>query len=230
LKAAFPLAASSPMATYEIPYGTIDRPTTRSNSIDSAKFEVPALRWADLGDGQHGLSLINDSKYGYDAADNVLRLSLLRSPVYPDPEADRGRQIFRYALYPHAGTWQQAMSMRRGWEFNYSLRATVVTHHPGVLGAEHGFVGLKDDGVVLTAVKRSEDGDGLIFRMFDWLGKASQAQLELPGVPTSAAEVNLMEQPYASLHSKPITLSGTKATFSFAPYEIKTVLVKFATR
>lgn len=229
LKAAFPLAASSPMATYEIPYGTIDRPTTRTNPVDNAKFEVPALRWADLGDGHHGLSLINDSKYGYDAAGNVLRLSLLRSPVYPDPNADRGHQVFRYALYPHDGTWQQAMSMRHGWEFNYSLRATVVTQHHGTLGAEHSFVALKDDGVVLTAIKRSEDGDGLIVRMFDWSGKTSQAQLMLPGTPTSAMEVNLMEKPDAGLNSKPIALSGTEATFSVAPYEIKTVLVKFAT-
>ena len=217
------------MATYEIPYGTIDRPTTRTNPVDSAKFEVPALRWADLGDGRHGLSLINNSKYGYDAAGNVLRLSLLRSPIYPDPNADRGHQIFRYALYPHTGTWQQAMSMRRGWEFNYSLQASVVTHHPGYLGAEHSFVSVKDDGVVLTAIKRSEDGDGLIVRMFDWSGKASQAQLTLPGSPISAAEVNLMEKPDAGLDSKPIALNGPEATFSIAPYEIKTVLVKFAT-
>ncbi len=80
LKAAFPLAASGPEATYEIPYGTITRPTTRNNSWESARFEVPALRWADLGDGQHGFSLLNESKYGYDAKGNVLRLSLLRSP------------------------------------------------------------------------------------------------------------------------------------------------------
>ena len=81
LKAAFPLAASSSKATYEIPYGSIERPTTRNNSWEDAKFEVPALRWADLGDGQHGFSLINESKYGYDAKGNVLRLSLLRSPT-----------------------------------------------------------------------------------------------------------------------------------------------------
>ena len=86
LKAAFPLAASSSKATYEIPYGSIERPTTRNNSWEDAKFEVPALRWADLGDGQHGFSLINESKYGYDAKGNVLRLSLLRSPTWPDPE------------------------------------------------------------------------------------------------------------------------------------------------
>ena len=90
LKAAFPLAASGPFATYEIPYGTIERPTTRNNSWEKAKFEVPALRWADLGDGQHGFSLINESKYGYDAVGNVLRLTLLRSPTWPDPDADQG--------------------------------------------------------------------------------------------------------------------------------------------
>ena len=94
LKAAFPLAASSAKATYEIPYGTIERPTTRNNRWEKAKFEVPALRWADLGDGQHGFSLINDSKYGYDAVGNVLRLTLLRSPTWPDPDADRGQHHF----------------------------------------------------------------------------------------------------------------------------------------
>ena len=119
LKAAFPLAASSKFATYEIPYGTIERPTTRNNSWEDAKFEVPALRWADLGDSQHGFSLINESKYGYDAKGNVLRLSLLRSPLAPDPNADRGHQHFSYALYPHAGDWKQALTVRHGYEYNY---------------------------------------------------------------------------------------------------------------
>ena len=91
------------VATYEIPYGTIERPTTRNNSVEKAKFEVPALRWADLGDGQHGFSLINESKYGYDAVGNVLRLTLLRSPTWPDPDADQGHHHFSYALYPHSG-------------------------------------------------------------------------------------------------------------------------------
>ena len=99
------------MATYEIPYGTIQRPTTRNNSWEQARFEVPAIRWADLGDTQHGFSLINESKYGYDAAGHTLRISLLRSPTEPDPEADRGHHHFSYALYPHAGGWQQALTV-----------------------------------------------------------------------------------------------------------------------
>jgi len=123
LKAAFPLAASSGDATYEIPYGTIDRPTARNNRFEIAKFEVPALRWADLGDGKHGLSLINESKYGYDGKGNVLRISLLRSPTWPDPEADRGHHSFRYSLYPHTGDWKQALTVRCGYEFNYKLLA-----------------------------------------------------------------------------------------------------------
>ncbi len=108
LKAAFPLAASGPFATYEIPYGTIERPTTRNNSWEKAQFEVPAQQWADLGDGKHGLSLINDAEFGYDAVGNTLRLTLLRSPKWPDPDADMGHHHFHYALYPHAGTWKDA--------------------------------------------------------------------------------------------------------------------------
>ena len=114
LKAAFPLAASSAKATYEIPYGSIERTTLRTNSWEKAKFEVPAMRWADLGDGAQGVSILNDSKYGYDAAGNVLRLTLLRSPTWPDAEADRGRQQFTYAIYPHAGGWKGAQTVRRG--------------------------------------------------------------------------------------------------------------------
>src|SRR5208337_1626696 len=109
LKAAFPLAVKSDFATYEIPYGAIERPTTRNNSWEKAQFEVPAMRWADLSgagpDGKiHGLSLLNQDKYGYDAVGNVLRLTLLRSPTWPDPDADQGHHHFHYALYPHAGT------------------------------------------------------------------------------------------------------------------------------
>jgi alpha-mannosidase len=156
LKLAFPLAASSKLATYEIPYGTINRPTTRDNSWEEAKFEVPALRWADLGNGTNGFAVINDSKYGYDDKDNVLRLKLLRSPVYPDPNADRGHHHFSYALYPHAGDWRTALTVRHGYEYNYKLNAIQVEPHTGKLPLEHSFIALNDKNVILTAVKKAE--------------------------------------------------------------------------
>ncbi|MBB5059973.1 alpha-mannosidase [Granulicella aggregans] len=223
LKAAFPLAASGPMATFEIPYGTIQRPTTRNNSWESAKFEVPALRWADLSDAHNGFSLLNEEKYGYDAIGNTLRLSLLRSPTWPDPEADRGIQHFRYALYPHAGTWQQAMTERKGYELNYPLQASVVEAHMGSLASSHSFVSVDDDNVILTAIKKSEDTNSLILRVYDWSGKSSSAKFTLPPGATSATEVNLMEQPIG----ESISVTNNTATLPVGPFEIKTLRVDY---
>jgi alpha-mannosidase len=223
LKAAFPLAASAPYATFEVPYGTIQRPTTRGNSVDAAKFEVPAIRWADLGDSQHGLSLLNNSKYGYDALGNVLRLSLLRSPVYPDPDADRGHQSFTFSLYPHDGSWQQALTVRRGYEFNYTLTAMQVEQHAGSLGSAKSFVQVDDDQVVLTAMKKAEDANGLILRLYDWSGKPSTARIVLPGEPVAASEVNLMEKPTGVK----FVIDNNAALVPMMPYAIETIRVEF---
>jgi alpha-mannosidase len=223
LKAAFPLAASGPMATYEIPYGNIERPTTRNNTWEQARFEVPAMRWADLGDNQHGFSLINESKYGYDAKDNVLRLSLLRSPTWPDPEADRGHHHFSYALYPHAGTWKQARTERAGYEYNYRLTAMQVESHTGSLPAEHSYLSVAPENVVLTAVKKAEDDNGLIFHVFEWAGKQSDVTFAVPAGATAATETNLMEKAVGTQ----LPLSGDKVTISIQPYEILSLRVDY---
>jgi alpha-mannosidase len=223
LKAAFPLAASSGKATYEIPYGTIERPTTRNNSFEQARFEVPALRWADLGNGQHGFSLINESKYGYDAKDNVLRLSLLRSPTSPDQDADRGPHHFHYALYPHTGDWKQGLTERHGYEYNYKLKAFQVERHTGALPLEHSYISVAPENVLLTAVKKAEDDNGLIFRMYEWAGKSGDVQIHVPAGATSATLTNLMEKPEGS--SLPV--SGNTVTAPIHPYEILTVRVDY---
>ena len=115
---AFPVSVGSKVATYEIPFGNIQRPTTRNTPEEKAMFEVPALRWGDLSDASHGFSLLNASKYGYDAKGNVIRLSLLRSPADPDPHADEGFHEFTYALYPYASDWKAAETERRALELN----------------------------------------------------------------------------------------------------------------
>ncbi len=226
LKAAFPLAASGPTATFEIPYGTIERPTTRNNSVEDAKFEVPAQRWADLGDGAHGFSLINDSKYGYDVKGNVLRLSLLRSPVWPDPNADRGRQHFRYSLYPHAGTWRQADTVLHGYAFNYKFHAMQVDAHTGELPATHSFVAVHPENLVLTAMKKSEDGDALILRFYEWAGKKTNAEITVPDGASTTTTTNLMEHSDGA----PLTVSGNHVTVPVGPYSINTVRINYANR
>jgi len=219
LKAAFPLAATSPKATYEIPYGSIERPTTRNNSWEKAKFEVPAMQWADLGDEHQGLSILNDSKYGYDAEGNTLRITLLRSPTWPDPDADRGHQHFVYALYPHAGTWKQALTVRRGYELNDPLKAEQVFSHTGALTAEHSWASVENPNVTLTAIKKAEDSDALIFRMYEWAGTATEVKLHIPSGATSATETNLMEKPEGTN----LNLTGDVVTVPIKPYEILTI-------
>ena len=223
LKAAFPLAASSTEATYEIPFGSITRPTTRNNTWEAAKFEVPALRWADLGDGRHGFSLINESKYGYDAKGNVLRLSLLRSPKSPDPEADQGHHHFSYSLFPHSGDWKQSLTIRRAYEFNHKLEGFQVEAHGGRLAAEHSYVDVTSDSVVLTAMKKTEDGDGLLLRFFEWAGKSGEAEIAVPEGAVSARLTNLMEEPYGN----DLQLKNGKLVVPFHPFEIVSVRVNY---
>ena len=223
LKAAFPLAASGPTATYEIPFGSITRPTTRHNTWESAQFEVPAQHWADLGDDKQGVSILNDSKYGYDAVGNVLRLTLLRSPTWPDAEADRGMQHFTYAIYPHTGSWKDAQTVRRGYELNTPLRAEQVAAHSGSLPATHSFASVDAPNVILTAVKKSEDSASLTFRMYEWAGKATTVALHVPPGATFATESNLMEKP----EGPHLPLAGDVVTVPIKPYEILTVQVAY---
>ncbi len=223
LKAAFPLANSSPMATYEIPYGSIERPTTRNNSFEKAKFEVPAMRWADLGDQTHGFSLINNSKYGYDGAGNVLRMTLLRSPTWPDPDADRERHQFSYALFPHAGSWKDAGTVQHGYEFNYALKAMQVEAHPGQRKAEQSFASVDSSNVVVTAVKKAEAGDALIVRFYEYAGKDGKVTLTVPPGATAATVTNLMEKPEGGS----LAVTNDRIAVPVTPFQIQTVRIDY---
>jgi alpha-mannosidase len=223
LKVAFPLSAHNEKATFEIPYGSVERPTTRRTPAEQAEFEVPAQRWADISDATHGFSLLNDCKYGYDAKGNVLRLSLLRSPEWPDPHADEGPHDFTYSLYPHGGTWREAQTIRRGYELNDKLISMQTERHQGSLPAEHSFVQIGPDNVVLTAFKKAEDENSLILRFYEWEGRESDVTLQLPGRAQSAEETDLMERPIGNL-----SMHAGAVTVRTKPYEIKTIKVRFA--
>jgi alpha-mannosidase len=221
LKVAMPLAAHSKMATFEIPYGSIERPTTRNTRAEQGKFEVPALHWADLSDANHGLSLLNDCKYGYDAKGNVLRLSLLRSPEWPDPHADEGRHEFTYSLYTHGGNWKDALTVRRGYELNYPLLSLQTERHSGTLPELHAFLEMKAENVVLTAAKKAEDDDAIIFRFYEWAGKEGDVELRPDSGVASAEETDLMERPLKAL----ATQNGG-VTVHTKPFEIKTARLR----
>src|SRR5450755_2674405 len=253
LKVAFPLSARNDKATFEIPYGTVERPTTRNTPTEKAQFEVPALRWADISGpvsgtsssapslsvgapplssaaaddrvgSIHGFSLLNDYKYGYDARDNVLRLSLLRAPEYPDPDADQGHHEFTYSLYPHAGTWRDALTVRQGYEVNVPLLAVTTTRHQGTLPPSQSFFSTQEDNVVITAIKKDADDNSLIVRFYEWAGKKGDVHLTLPERATSASATNLMESVEGPLA---FDTTGRLVTIPTNAYEIKTVKVQF---
>ena len=194
LKVAFPLAVSDSVATYEIPYGSIERSTQLRNSWEKAKVEVPAERWADISTSDYGVSLLNNAKYGYDIKGNVMRLSLLRSPKWPDPTADRGKHSICYALYPHAGRWETAGTVRRGYEFNYPLIGLITDTHKGTLPVQQSFVSLSPANLVLTTIKKAEDSDAWIFQWYDAVGENTHGTLALPRIPKSVALSNFLEE------------------------------------
>ncbi len=223
LKVAFPVSAHSDKASFEIPFGSVERPTTRNTPAELAQFEVPAQRWADVSDAQHGFSLLNDCKYGYDAKGNVLRLSLLRSPEYPDPHADEGHHEFTYSLYPHGGGWKDALTIRRGYELNYKLLSMPTGIHQGILAAEHSFLQVKPDNVIVTALKRAEDEDALVLRFYEWAGKGGEVTVQLPPGVESAIDTDLMEKPIGTL-----TVHDSSVSVPTKPYEIKTIKARFS--
>jgi len=227
LKAAFPVNVQATRATFEIPYGTIQRPTTRNTPEEKAMFEVPAIRWGDISSASQGFSLLNASKYGYDAVGNLLRLSLLRSPQMPAPDnhiADQGFHEFIYALYAHSGDWKAGNTMRQGYELNYPLIGVITQAHGGALPARHSWARVDAGNVILTVMKKAEDDDGVIFRFYEFEGKPAQVKLQLPQKASAALETNLMEK-----HASPLALAadGRSVTVPTGPYEIKTVEVSF---
>jgi len=224
LKVAFPLSAHSDKATFEIPFGSVERPTTRNTPAEQAQFEVPAQRWADVSDSKHGFSLLNDCKYGYDAKGNVLRLSLLRSPEWPDPHADEGHHEFTYSLYPHGAGWKDALTVRRGYELNYKLISRAIEKHQGSLAPEHSFLQAQPDNIIVTAVKKAEEDNALVVRFYEWAGKDGDVTLQLPSGTQSAVETDLMEKPMGG-----VSLHDGKVSVHAKPYEIKTIKVQFST-
>ncbi|SFF17758.1 alpha-mannosidase [Paenibacillus algorifonticola] len=236
LKVAFPLGMVSGKATYEIPFGALERTTHRNTSWEQAQYEVCGHRWADLSEHGYGVSLLNDCKYGYDIKDAVLRLSLLRAPSWPDAAADRGEHVFTYALYPHEGSWQQAQTVRVAAGLNEPLRAIKANSASNTdtasdtvkesLGFEHSWIDLASDQVILDTVKPAEDGSGIVLRLYEAAGGRSEAVIGLSGKLLAAgerfaaAEVNILEDRLADL-----TMSGGRLRLSFNPFEIKTIKI-----
>ncbi len=222
-KVAFPLAVTDTAATYEIPFGSIRRSTGWRNSWDSAKVEVPAQRWADLSQDDYGVSLLNRSKYGYDIKGNVAQLSLLRSPKWPDPTADRGKHSIDYALYPHEGRVGSSMTVHRGYEYNNPLIPVMAAKGSArTLPASHSFVALSPGSLILTTVKKAEDEDAWIIQWYDAEGKDADGELTLPKAPSKVVLSDALEGT-----GTPVPSNGTTVRVHTKKHSMVTLKVTF---
>jgi alpha-mannosidase len=213
LKVCFPLDVRAPRATYEMPFGYAERPTHYSTAWDAARYEVPGHRWADLSEHGFGAAVLTDSKYGYSCFGNELRVSLLRAPKSPDPEADMGRHEFGYALLPHGGGWREGGVVAEGARFNAPLRWCRCTPAPS-------FASVDDPNLVLDTVKRAESSEDIVLRLYEAHGARGVAQVRL-AVPVERARLaNALEDDGDALD-----LDGGAIVVPYRPHEVLTVKI-----
>ncbi|MFH7243996.1 MAG: alpha-mannosidase [Spirulina sp.] len=269
VKVAFPLTVSAPQATYEIPFGAIQRSTNPQTPEDKAKWEVPALRWADISQIQgtesqstenpstenqdtghqetghqetenqvgesRGVSILTDYKHGFDATPNQLRLTLLKAPLWPDPTADRGRQTFTYAIYPHAGSWQAAKTVQQARNLNIPVRPWFQDQGRTVNKPPEGqrisgigsFLSFGETTWVLSAFKLAEESDQpLILRGYESAGVAGTFTLGGRLGLEVVARVNGLEQPVNEpTHPDAETGPANRDTIAVTPWQVASHLV-----
>jgi alpha-mannosidase len=224
LKVAFPVDVRSQRATYEIQYGHVERSTHTNTSWDLARFEVCAQRWADLSEPGYGVALLNDCKYGYDIQSNVMRLSLLRAPGWPDPQADRGMQRFTYALLPHPGGLRDGRVVEAGHELNVPLRAVPTASHTGQQPRRASFLRVDRPGVVIDAVKKAEDTDALVVRLYEAWGQRGPVRLTCAASVAGVKRADLLERAQDGVE----TDRDGSIPLRLRPFEIVTLLLELA--
>lgn len=221
LKAAFPVDIHTDKATYEIQYGNVERPTHWNTSWDYARFEVCAHKWADLSEGDYGVSILNDCKYGHEIKDGNIRLTLLKSATYPNPDADKEVHDFTYSIYPHTGDWKTAGTVQAAYELNCPAYTMVEAAHGGNLPSELSLVSLDQDNVMIEVVKKAEDSNDIIIRVYECYNRRTTAKFTFLKDISAAGECDLMENNIESLE-----FSKNSFSFEIKPYEIKTFKLK----
>ncbi|WP_019913478.1 alpha-mannosidase [Paenibacillus sp. HW567] len=221
LKVGFPVDVVADKATYEIPFGALERPTHRNTCWEQAQYEVCGHRFADVSEHGYGVSLLNDCKYGYDVQGSTIRLSLLRAPKWPDITADLGSHDFTYSLYPHEGDWRSAHTLRKAAELNHEVPAFAATMKTGQLPSTGALIGFNGQQVVLDTVKLSEDGQGSILRLYESSGGREAVKL---GWKQPFNEVHLSNALEQKL--EPVAHHQGEFELHFAPFEIKTIYIR----
>ncbi len=221
LKTAFAVDINADKATYDVQFGSLERPTHFNTSWDRAKFEVCAHKYADLSDGGYGVSLINDCKYGYDIHDGIMQLSLLRCPADPYEEADEGEMRCTYALLLHEGDVKVADTVAVAYELNNPMQAVKACGEKSVLPASYSFFTVSDRRIVCETVKEEEDGDGTVLRLYESKNKKGSVTLTFAEGIRECFLCDMMENEIEKL-----SVRNGQVELLFGGFEILTLKVR----
>lgn len=218
LKVHFPVDVHTDEATFEIQYGNVTRKTHRNTSWDKARFESCGQKWMDVSEGHYGVSLLNDCKYGHSVKDSCIGLTLIKSGTEPNPTTDQEMHFFTYSLYPHTETWKAAGTVPQA----FFLNQPALVSKGGKPGESFSLASLNVPNVVLETVKKAEDGDGVILRMYECENARTPVTLTFNRPFASAESCNCLEEP----DGEPVKVDGNKVSFLVKPFEIKTIRIR----
>jgi alpha-mannosidase len=221
LKVAFPVDIHTDRATYEIQFGTVERPTHKNTSWDAAKFEVCGHKYADISEGNYGVSILNDCKYGHDIHDGVISLSLLRSPTYPNENADRGKHSFTYAIYPHSGDLKDCDTAKLAYYLNYPMTAIKAEGEISTIPESFSAISVASDHVICETVKEEENGTGTIVRLYEHKNMRDTVELSVGLSANKAYLCDMMENELCEL-----PINNGKICLDIKGFEILTVKLK----
>lgn len=219
LKVAFPVDIRSTVATYDVQFGNVKRPTNWNTSWEMAKFETVAQQWVDLSQRDYGVSLLNNCKYGHDIKDNVIRLTLLKSATHPDPVQDQGEQNFTYSLLPHKEDFVKADTVKNAYELNQPLKVIKGKLLENVVSKMFNF---NDSYVLVDAIKKSEDNDMVVLRLHEYAGSRQEVKITSDYKINAWMETNLMEKPLGEIRNE------SEINLTVNPYEIKTIMINMS--
>ena len=219
LKAAFPFDLHATEANYEIQFGSVKRPLHENTSWDEAKFEVCAQKWADVSEDDYGVSIMTDCKYGYSHSGTTMMLTLLKASTDPNPVADRGHHVFTYSLFAHAGALSSD-TVQESYRLNKPAMALEIGKQDGVLPDCYSFVSSDQADVIVDTVKKAEDSDDIVMRMYNCRNRRCDAGIAFGFDVKDAYICDMMEN-----DEKPVHLKGNTVQVSFKPFEIITMKV-----
>jgi alpha-mannosidase len=220
LRTSFPVNVYTNEVTCNIQFGSIKRPVHQNTSWDMARYEICAHKWVDLSQGDYGVALINDSKYGHKVNENVIDLNLLRSSSFPDPEADKGHHRFTYSLYPHKGGTAQGQVDRAGYELNIPLSLIRTESGTGELPSNKSLINVEADNIIIEAVKQAEDSLDMIVRLYECNGSGARTRVYFGFEVESVQMVNLMEE-----SARELAVQQNYVDLTFKPFEIQTLKI-----